>query len=277
MKLQFLLLWLFGSAATLIPATDPRIRVVGRTVTDGTALTFDWSSVYIEVQATGPLSLLAAEGWGHGNEYHISINGSSAFQQLNTSKATQSYKILTTGQSGLVRIEKVTEARTDVGGVVRFIGLDTEVLGPKPAAPSRRIECIGDSIMCGCHAERWAPFQTDCPSTRGTPEARESSRLSWCPTVARAVNADYHMECESGNGLIATDGSVESACSDVHVYRVHMQAIPAKLSTATKSACQRSGSIPWTAIQWATLHRKVEGVLVAGILLLLNLLNLMLC
>ena len=84
MKLQFLLLLLFGSAATLIPATDPRIRVVGRIVTDGTALIFDWSSVYIEVHATGPLSLLVAEGWGHGNEYHISINGSSAFQQLNT-------------------------------------------------------------------------------------------------------------------------------------------------------------------------------------------------
>ena len=61
-------------------------------------------------------------------------------------------------------------------------------------------------VMCGCHAERWSPYQKDCPSTRGTAEARESSRLSWCPTVARAVGADYQVQCESGNGLVATDG-----------------------------------------------------------------------
>ena len=25
-----------------------------------------------------------------------------------------------------------------------------------------------------------------------------------CPTLARALDADYHVECESGNGLIMT-------------------------------------------------------------------------
>ena len=191
-----------------IPATDPRIRVVGRTIVDGTTLLFDWSSVYIEVQAQGPMTLLVAEEWGHGNEYRITVNGTRGppIQQMNTSQATQSYPVLSSAQYGLVRIEKVTEARTDVGGVVRVIGLDAGALGPAPPARPRRVECIGDSIMCGAHAARWAPYQSDCPSTRGTPEARESSHLSWCSTVARAVNADYHMECESGNGLVATDG-----------------------------------------------------------------------
>jgi hypothetical protein len=194
--------------AVRFPATDPRIRVVGRTVTDGSALLFDWSSVYIEAQATGPLSFVVTEGWDHGNEYYISINGSAGMpiRQLNTSQEIQTYLILSEGQSGVVRIEKVTEARTDEGGVVRFIGFEAKALGAKPPSHSRRIECIGDSIMCGAHAERFSPFQTDCPSTRGTKETRESSRLSWCPTVARALSADYHVECESGNGLVATDG-----------------------------------------------------------------------
>ena len=63
-------------AATLIPAIDPRIRVVGRTVTENTTLLFDWSSVYIEANVTrGPLSILLAEGWSHGNEYFVSVNG----------------------------------------------------------------------------------------------------------------------------------------------------------------------------------------------------------
>ena len=67
--------------------------------------------------------------------------------------------------------------------------------------------------MCGNHAERFAPYPAKCPSDRGspdgtvTPNARESSRLSWCPTLARALDADYHVECVSGNGLMCTDGS----------------------------------------------------------------------
>ena len=199
-----------GASGALIPANDPRIRVVGRTLASGSALLFDWSSVYIEAQATGPLSLVVAEGWAHGNEYNVTLNGTYLFQ-LNTSQATQQYPILSAAQRGLVRIEKITEARTDAGGVVRFIGLQAQALGPAPPARGRRVECIGDSIMCGCHSERWAPFPSDCPSTRGTAEARESSHLSWCPTAARALNADYRMECESGNGLVATDGDTCAA------------------------------------------------------------------
>lgn len=52
-----------------------------------------------------------------------------------------------------------------------------------------------------------------CPSGRGSDltggfMARESSRLSWCPTLSRALDADYQVECCSGDGLIMTDGDV---------------------------------------------------------------------
>ena len=33
---------------------------------------------------------------------------------------------------------------------------------------------------------------------------RESSHLSWCPVLARALEAEYQMECCSGNGLVMT-------------------------------------------------------------------------
>ena len=79
-----------GASGALIPANDPRVRVVGRTLASGSALLFDWSSVYIEAQATGPLSLVVAEGWAHGNEYNVSLNGTYLFQ-LNTSQATQQF------------------------------------------------------------------------------------------------------------------------------------------------------------------------------------------
>ena len=97
-----------------------------------------------------------------------------------------------------MRIEKITEAREDMGGVVEFLGLKAAALHPSPPPARRLIECIGDSIMCGAHTERGAPFPDGCDDEyRGN---RESSHLSWCPTMARALGAEYQMECCSGNG-----------------------------------------------------------------------------
>ena len=194
---------------TFYAATDPLIRIVGRTARTGgnTTLYFDWPSVYIEVEAVGPLSILLTERWQHGNEYSISLNG-VASAQLNTTNASSEHAILKQGESGHVRIEKVTEGRQDIGGLVAFHGLKAGQLKPLQKKPSgRRIECIGDSAMVGNHAERWYPYPDDCPTTRGTPESRESSRLSWCTKVAQTLDADYEMIGESGNGLIMTDGA----------------------------------------------------------------------
>ena len=85
-----------------------------------------------------------------------------------------------------------------MGGVVEFLGLKAAALHPSPPPARRLIECIGDSIMCGAHTERGAPFPDGCDDEyRGN---RESSHLSWCPTMARALGAEYQMECCSGNG-----------------------------------------------------------------------------
>jgi len=193
----------------------------------------DWSSSAIELTATGPLSVRIAEGFPHGNEYAVIINGSEAFQ-LNTNSTKNTYPgaepdheglgggtamtffdhtILQTGVTASVRIEKLTESRTDAGGLLAFAGvIATALLPAAHSSPTRSIECIGDSIMCDNHARRFAPFPDDCPSDRGTDltsgfMARESSRLSWCPVLARALNADYQVKCCSGDGLIMTDGA----------------------------------------------------------------------
>ena len=92
--------------------------------------------------------------------------------------------------------------------------------------------------MCGNHAERWAPYQKDCPSTRGTPEARESSRVSWCPLVAQSLNADYQVECESGNGLVATDGDT------CHVFHGSATCMPDKWRYALDCASLGSPGCP---------------------------------
>jgi hypothetical protein len=67
--------------------------------------------------------------------------------------------------------------------------------------------------MCGAHSERGAPlFPGDCKDEKGG--SRESSHLSWCPTLARSLQADYTMECCSGNGLVYTDNPLSKLACD---------------------------------------------------------------
>eukprot|EP00729_Bicosta_minor_P007398 gene7398-18685_t len=203
----------------VFPATHENIRVVGRTASTEahpTTLFFDWSSVYIVAHITGPASIVLDEGVGKrnatavptlGNSYLITVDGTNPVR-INTTATHTEYSIpnLGPGVSGVVRIEKVSEAREDAGGVVGFNGINAAALLPLPShtMPTRRVECIGDSIMCGAHSERGAPhFPADCKNEHGG--NRESSHLSWCPVLARALEADYQMECCSGNGLVYTD------------------------------------------------------------------------
>jgi len=263
--LLLLLLLLSVVESSFFPANDPRIRIIGRTVPNGSAVLYDWSSVTIEAIVTGPVTIDLTERLSHGQEYLVTATGGTlaAHFQLNTSGNTTTYSLLPAGGPVLLRVEKTTEGRTDVGGVVRFAGLTAAALHALPPARTRRIQCIGDSIMCGNHAERYAPYPDECPghpavkcttkpqpcpgknttfclsdrtpfqcdqpmphapcppcpppppptspfvglgSGGGVADARESSHLSWCPVLARALDADYEVICESGNGLIMTDG-----------------------------------------------------------------------
>ena len=129
--------------------------------------------------------------------------------RINTTSNLSIYDLgLSNGRTATVRVEKLTEAREDSGGVVQFAGFHAAALHPAPAPLARRVECIGDSIMCGAHAERGPPFPADCKDEEyGN---RESSHLSWCPVLARALEADYQMECCSGNGLVYTDNPLSA-------------------------------------------------------------------
>lgn len=164
------------AAPAFFAATHSNVRLVGRWAHgngNGTCYA-DWSSSAIEFTATGPASVHIAEAYPHGNEYAVVINGSHAFE-LNTNSTKNvfpgaspdhqgngagaamvffQHKVLEAEQTASVRIEKLTESRTDAGGLMAFAGITAEALLPIGKPLSRRIECIGDSIMCGNHAKR---------------------------------------------------------------------------------------------------------------------------
>jgi hypothetical protein len=174
---------------------SPQIRIVGRTARANGTVYFDWSSVHVTFVATGPASILLEESQASGNRYLVeqtSDEGVFEHEMLTEPNCTE-YSVLNAGESATVRVEKITEARPDTGGIVGFRGVIAAALNALPPAASRRIECIGDSMMCGAHSERGGSFPAKCNDEHGG--SRESSRTSWCPVLARKLDAEYAMEC----------------------------------------------------------------------------------
>ena len=98
-------------------------------------------------------------------------------------------------------IEKITEAREDMGGVVEFVGC-ARLAAYHPAAIliKRFIGCIGDKVA---RTQSGTPFPADCNDEyRGN---RESSHLSWCPTMARALGASTRW-----SAALAMDWSIQT-------------------------------------------------------------------
>ena len=209
------------SPRTLYSAISPLIRIVGRKAQRGGTIFFDWSSVQLHFRVQqGPASVLLNES-ACGmkqvcNSYAVFVNN-TLVQRLNTSAGVYEYPLEVGGGGNggcqLVRVEKITEARPDAGGVVAFSGVRAGSLGLPPPPMQRRIECIGDSMMCGAHSERGGTsdgfvFPSTCTHEHGG--SNENSFLSWCPTLSRKLSAEYQMECCSGNGLVMTDNPLSA-------------------------------------------------------------------
>jgi len=100
---------------------------------------------------------------------------------------------------------KRTEATV---GEVQFLGFQfDEVVPPAPdAAPTRRIEIVGDSIACGYGVEAASANDPECNANGlgqgGYGQGLEDAYASFGVVAARALNAQWHVTCESGVGIV---------------------------------------------------------------------------
>ena len=100
-----------------------------------------------------------------------------------------------------VTLMKRTEASI---GNFTFLGFEVgEILTPDPAT-DRRILVIGDSITCGSgtDAQDGTPECTSDDSTGYWAQPYESAYLGWGSVLARAVDAERHIICAGGIGLV---------------------------------------------------------------------------
>ena len=197
-----LLLWTAVEAQPVqfIGADHHDIQYTGRIDFSNPKLPRFWAAgVYIQVTFQGTSCSIIVNDEVLGGKSHnyleIAIDQQKPFRIQTTGK-TDTIRIATGLQRGAhtLTICKNTEALI---GYLEFAGLLCEGILPMPAKPQRKIEFIGNSITCGMGSDLSV---IPCDSAEWYDQ--HNAYLSYGPTVARALKAQYHLTSESGIGLI---------------------------------------------------------------------------
>ncbi len=108
----------------------------------------------------------------------------------------------------IITVCKNTEANI---GYIEFGGMICDSLLPPPEKPSRKMECIGNSITCGTGADT-----SEIPCGAREWHDQHNAWMSYGPLVARYFNAQWHLTSISGVGLIHSCCENDFIITDVY-------------------------------------------------------------
>jgi len=154
---------------------------------------FGWPGVYFEGRFTGPSVEVAVDT---GVEHlAVSIDGVRRAELIKSGATRLKLDRLGPGEH-VVRLDKLTESQT---GSARFegffVGREGRAL-PAPARP-RRVEFVGDSYTVA-----YGVRSTTRDCTEQQVHDLTDTSLSFAPTLAARLDADYRIEAFSGRGVV---------------------------------------------------------------------------
>jgi len=188
----------------LYRANHPYFQYIGRIDFSDPAKPKFWSSgVYIKASFRGNYCQVILNDevlYGSYHNYIEIILDNEKPVRKKLSGKTDSISVesmwpkLSAGKVHTITICKNTE---DGIGYLEFVGMRCTELLPLPPKPSRRIECIGNSITCGMSADL-----SEMTCGKGEWYDQHNAYLSYGMITARALNAQVHLTAVSGIGLV---------------------------------------------------------------------------
>jgi lysophospholipase L1-like esterase len=218
-----------------IPAADSHVTVMGRThINPDQSLTIGFPGVSFFLEAEGSQLTLELKS-SYGNSWIDVIVDDQPAKNFKIGTDMQSIEIFSFPQSAKHKV-RITHRSENWHGQItltKFV-LNGKQFLSSPELPKRKLMILGDSVTCGEAIDRVAGEQKHT----GWWNARESYGL----LTADAVNAQVHLVCWGGRGLIRswngkTDEAnlpdfYEFATGDANVKWDHTQYQPALIVIA---------------------------------------------
>ena len=174
-----------GRELTETTASDSRIGYCGRTVTDSSGVSFDWSGVSVRIRFTGPYIALTCSDT-KANYFNVWVDsGFSEKEDFVIKTSGKDTTIVLAENLGKGEHEILLQKRTEgEQGTVTFHSFITrgEIL-PAPVHKERLMEFIGDSYTCGYGTESGAATDPFLAET-------ENCNLTYAAIAARYFDSD---------------------------------------------------------------------------------------
>ena len=179
------------------PASDSRIEYTGRTLVEGTDVSYDWSGVYVRVKFNGPyLAMKCSDTKNCWFNLWVDKEMSPKADKIFMVGEKDTVIVLAEGLgkgTHEVILQKRTEGEQGRFTIHEFIS-EGEIL-QSDERKERHIEFIGDSYTCGYGTE--SPDKDD-PFLAET----ENCNLTYAAITARYFNADFNLTSHSGQGVV---------------------------------------------------------------------------
>jgi lysophospholipase L1-like esterase len=179
--------------AAPVAAADARITRMGRTVEmpDG-ALRFAYPGVRLSLAFTGRALSFEALSSGTLSNLEAVVDGGTP-QLIKLNKERARYTLVDADKPGRHTIELMLRSET-WQGVVTLAGFETDgQLEAAPPLPVRKMLVLGDSVTCAAGVDR---------SYDRKESAWTDPRHSYGMLAAHALNAQVHLVCYGGRGLV---------------------------------------------------------------------------
>ncbi|QFZ21272.1 cellulose binding domain-containing protein [Saccharothrix syringae] len=185
------------TTTTTTSTPDPltRVHTAGRVKATTGALQYTWPGVYFEGRFRGTgvgIALDDAE-----NDYDVQVDGATVATLVTPGRTTHWVNGLTNAEH-TVRLVKRTESPWAPGRFGGFTAAPGGELLAKPAARTRQVEFIGDSLTAGYGN---TSTTRDC-SANGGVNRNTNADLSFGALAARGLGADYQLNAHSGRGMV---------------------------------------------------------------------------
>jgi lysophospholipase L1-like esterase len=191
--------YLLKSANHYYPASDKRVNIMGRHQKNSNQSRLWASGATITIKFKGRDCFLDVEDEQRYGSYHnyltIVIDGKVSKRiKLQGKRNRVILAENLSPEKHVVTVCKDTEAGI---GYIQINGVVCEKLLNPSTPPKRRIEFIGNSITCGMGSD-----QRQVACKQGAWYDQHNAWEAYGPTVARSLNAQWHLTSESGIGLM---------------------------------------------------------------------------